>query len=107
MPAVDIYNVIERPLVTEKALEGNGQRRYAFLVNKSANKIQIRQAVQALFTQPDGSPVIVTDVNTMVIKGKEKRFRAFGRASVGRTPNRKKAIITLAEGQSIQIFEGV
>jgi len=107
MPAVDIYNVIERPLVTEKALEGNGQRRYAFLVHPKANKIQVREAIQALFTQPDGSPVTVTDVNTLTVRGRQKRFRAFGRASVGRTANRKKAIVTLAEGQSIQIFEGV
>lgn len=102
-----IYDIIERPLVTEKALEINGQRRYAFVVNKNANKIQIRQAVQALFTQPDGKPLEVIAVNTMNTKGKEKRFRAFRRATVGRTADVKKAIVTLAEGQSIQIFEGV
>lgn len=107
MPSVDLYNIIERPLITEKALEGNGQRRYAFAVNKAANKFQIRQAVEALFTQPDGKPVNVTDVNTLTVKGKQKRFRAFGRASVGRTADYKKAIVTLAEGQSITIFEGV
>lgn len=107
MPSVDIYNTIERPLVTEKALAINGQRRYAFVVNKDANKIQIKQAIEALFTQPDGKGVNVTAVNTIVVKGKEKRFRAFRRATVGRTPDFKKAVVTLAEGQSIQIFEGV
>lgn len=107
MPFVDLYNTIERPLVTEKALQASGQRRYAFVVNKGANKIQIQQAVQTLFTQPDGKPVNVTAVNTMRVKGQEKRFRAFGRASVGRTASYKKAMVTLAEGQSIQIFEGV
>ena len=103
----DLYNIIERPLITEKALEANGQRRYAFVVNKDANKIQIRDAVQKLFTQPDGKPLTVTAVNTMVVKGKQKRFRAFGRASVGRQSDVKKALVTLAEGQSITIFEGV
>lgn len=103
----DLYKIIERPIITEKALEANGQRRYAFVVNKGSNKIQIREAVQALFTQPDGQPLIVTDVNTLNVKGKEKRFRAFGRSSVGKTTSYKKAIVTLAEGHSIQIFEGV
>jgi large subunit ribosomal protein L23 len=103
----DLYNVIERPIITEKALMENGQRRYAFVVHRTANKFQIRDAVQKLFTQPDGQPLIVTDVNTLVTKGKHKRFRAFGRSSVGRTAPVKKAIVTLAEGQSIQIFEGV
>ena len=103
----DLYKIIERPIITEKALEANNQRRYAFVVNRGANKIQIREAVQALFTQPDGQPLIVTDVNTLNVKGKEKRFRAFGRNSVGKTTGYKKAIVTLAEGQSIQIFEGV
>jgi large subunit ribosomal protein L23 len=99
--------VIERPLITEKALEAGAQRRYAFVVHKDANKFQIRQAVEALFTTPEGGALNVTDVNTMNVKGKEKRFRAFGRASVGRTSGYKKAVVTLAEGQSIQIFEGV
>jgi large subunit ribosomal protein L23 len=104
---VTIYEIIERPLITEKALEANGQRRYAFVVNKNANKIQVREAVEALFTTPEGQPLTVTGVNTMNVKGKTKRFRAFGRASVGKTADYKKAIVTLAEGQSIQIFEGV
>jgi len=103
----DLYNIIERPIITEKALLLNGQRRYAFVVHKGANKIQIRDAVQKLFTQPDGEALTVTAVNTLIVKGKEKRFRAFGRASVGRTSGYKKAIVTLAEGHSIQIFEGV
>jgi large subunit ribosomal protein L23 len=107
MPQVDIYNTIERPIITEKALAANGDRRYAFVVNKEANKIQIKAAVEQLFTQPDGKPVNVTAVNTLTVKGKEKRFRAFRRASVGRTRDYKKALVTLAEGQSIQIFEGV
>lgn len=103
----DVYNIIERPIITEKGLEVNGQRRYAFVVHKDANKIQIRQAIEKLFTTPEGQPLKVTAVNTVSIHGKVKRFRAFGRASVGRSSGYKKAYVTVAEGQSIQIFEGV
>ena len=103
----DLYQIIERPVVTEKALEANGQRRYVFVVHPDANKIQIRDAVQKLFTTPEGQPLVVTDVNTINVKGKTKRFRAFRKVSVGKTAGYKKAIVTLAEGQSIQIFEGV
>ena len=55
----------------------------------------------------EGGPVKVKAVNTLTIKGKTKRFRAFGRANVGKTASFKKAIVTLVEGQSITIFEGV
>jgi large subunit ribosomal protein L23 len=103
----DLYQVIERPLITEKALELNGQRRYAFAVHPEANKHQIREAIQTLLTDGEGNSVTVVDVNTLRVKGKVKRFRAFGRVSVGRTATYKKAIVTLAEGQSLQIFEGV
>jgi large subunit ribosomal protein L23 len=103
----DLYNVIERPLITEKALGLNGQNRYAFVVHREANKIQIRQAIELLFTTPEGEPLTVTDVNTINVKGRTKRFRGAGRIHVGKTPTYKKAIITLAEGQSIEIFEGV
>lgn len=104
---IDLYNTVERPVITEKALSANAEGKYVLVVAKSANKVQIKQAVEALFTQPDGQPVTVTAVNTMVIKGKSKRFRAFGRMTAGRSADFKKAIVTLAEGQSIQIFEGV
>jgi large subunit ribosomal protein L23 len=103
----DLYQIIERPVITEKALSENGQRRYVFIVNKDANKFQIREAVEKLFTTEENGPLKVTDVNTIVVKGRTKRYRAFGRFSQGKTPNYKKAIVTLAEGQSIQIFEGV
>jgi large subunit ribosomal protein L23 len=103
----DIYQIIERPLITEKALAINGQRRYAFVVHRDANKIQIRQAVQTLFATPEGEELTVTDVNTMNVKGRTKRFRSVGRIMVGKTQGYKKAIVTLAEGQTIQIFEGV
>jgi large subunit ribosomal protein L23 len=103
----DVYSIIERPVITEKALELNGQRRYAFIVHPDANKIQVREAVEKLFTTPEGEPIKVTDVNTMNVKGHTKRFRAPGRTTIGKTKGYKKAIVTLAEGQSIAIFEGV
>lgn len=103
----DLYNIIERPLITEKALVMNNQRRYAFVVNPKANKIEIKDAVQKLFTQPDGERVSVIAVNTLNVRGKEKRFRAFGKYTSGRAVDTKKAYVTLAEGQTLQIFEGV
>jgi len=104
---LDRYQIIERPVITEKALGVNGQRRYVFQVHPNANKIQIRDAVQALFTTPEGQPIVVTDVNTIRTKGKTKRFRTMRRVTVGKTATTKKAIVTVAEGQSIQLFEGV
>ena len=103
----DVYQVIERPIITEKALTAEGDRQYAFVVHKDANKFQIKDAVQKLFTGSDGGPLKVIAVNTITIKGKTKRFRAFGRANIGKTSGYKKAIVTLAEGQAITIFEGV
>ncbi len=104
---MNAYQIVIRPWITEAATSLIEQNQYVFEVAVEANKIQIRQAVEALFTQPDGRAVEVTDVNTLNMKGKERRFRAFRRASVGRTAGYKKALVTLAEGHSIQIFEGV
>ena len=103
----DLYQIIERPIITEKALTASGDRQYAFIVHKEANKFEIKDAVQKLFQTAEGVPLKVKAVNTITIKGKTKRFRAFGRANVGKTAAFKKAIVTLAEGQSITIFEGV
>lgn len=103
----DLYRIIERPVITEKALTLNGERKYAFIVHPDANKLEIRAAVETLFTTPEGGKISVTAVNTIKVKGRTKRYRLFGRMSVGKTPTYKKAIVTVAEGQSIQIFEGV
>ncbi|MFM7323282.1 MAG: 50S ribosomal protein L23, partial [Armatimonadota bacterium] len=95
----DLYQVIQRPVITEKALTMNGERKYAFIVHPEANKIEIRAAVEALFTTPEGGKLSVTDVNTIRVKGRTKRYRLFGRMSVGKTPTIKKAVVTVAEGQ--------
>ena len=92
------YQVVLRPLVTEKGThQSTRYNAYTFQVNPIATKDQIKAAVEALFG------VTVTGVNTMVTKGKSKRWkgRPYKRSDV------KKAIVTLAEGQSIDVTEGV
>jgi large subunit ribosomal protein L23 len=90
--------VIKRPIIlTEKSrLLQEGENQFAFEVDRRANKIEIRNAVQSLFK------VTVTDVNTLVMRGKMRRM---GRG-VAKTQNWKKAIVTLKEGDSIKFFQG-
>jgi large subunit ribosomal protein L23 len=91
-------DVVKRPLITEKserARESN--RQYAFEVHQDATKIQVKNAVEKLFA------VHVTAVRTSIARGKNKRV---GR-SMGRRPNWKKAVVTLKEGETIALFEGV
>jgi large subunit ribosomal protein L23 len=96
--AVHPYQVLLRPIITEKATMLAGENKYAFEVDRRVNKLQIRQAVEAAFD------VRVTSVNVMNVKGKRRRV---GRSNPGRSPDWKKAIVTLAEGDKIQVFEGV
>ena len=91
------YGVILRPLITEKAQVLTGLGKYAFEVDRRANKMQVKEAIEATFD------VTVTGVNTSVMKGKARRF---GR-NVTKAPNWKKAIVTLAPGDKIDLFEGV
>ncbi len=89
-------DVIKRPIaLTEKASSLREENKVVFEVAMTANKIQIRQAVEKLFG------VKVTDVNTLVQRGKPRRL---GRIEAKR-PNWKKAIVTLAEGSDIQFFD--
>jgi large subunit ribosomal protein L23 len=90
-----LYQVIRRPVVSEKATMDSGHRNaYHFRVPVDANKIEIRQAVERLFD------VRVRDVNTLCVKGKWRR-RGW---SAGRTPDWKKAMVTLAEGDTIDVI---
>jgi large subunit ribosomal protein L23 len=92
------YDVIKKVLITEKStLAKDEMNKYTFAVDRRANKIEIAQAVETLFK------VKVVDVHTMNFEGKKKRI---GRI-VGRRPNWKKAVVTLAEGSRIEIYEGV
>ncbi len=91
------YDIIRSPLVTEKATIQAEADKVVFNVLKSADKAEIKAAVEALFK------VKVKSVNTLVRKGKVKRFRGF----VGKQDDVKKAIVTLEEGQRIDITTGL
>jgi large subunit ribosomal protein L23 len=92
---MDETNVIIRPLITEKSTHQQATRNaYAFEVNPSANKQQIRQAVEKLYS------VKVTDVRTMNRKGKPRR----GRYRMTRTRNWKRAVVVLDENSRIDLF---
>lgn len=91
------YQTVLGPVITEKATLGSEHGQVTFKVRLEATKPQIRQAVENLFK------VKVTAVNTILVKGKTKRFR--GR--VGVRSDWKKAIVTLADGQSIDVTTGI
>jgi large subunit ribosomal protein L23 len=97
MPAVRHYDTIVSPVITEKATMLSEQNKVVFRVAPNATKPQIAEAIENLFK------VSVVKVNTLNVKGKTKRFR--GRE--GRRSDVKKAIVTLAEGQSIDITTGL
>lgn len=89
------YDVIVAPVITEKATAASEQNKVVFKVARNATKPQIKAAVEKLFD------VKVTGVNTLVTKGKVKRFRG----TVGQRSDVKKAIVTLAEGQTIDLYQ--
>ncbi|MEN3794805.1 50S ribosomal protein L23 [Fulvimarina sp. MAC3] len=97
MSDVRHYDVITSPVITEKSTLLSEKNQVVFNVPKTATKPQIKAAVEALFE------VKVTAVNTLLRKGKVKRFR--GR--IGKQSDQKKAIVTLAEGQSIDVSTGL
>jgi large subunit ribosomal protein L23 len=97
MNRLAMYDVILAPVVTEKSTRVSEHNQVVFKVKMDATKPQIRAAVEGLFG------VKVTAVNTLVQKGKMKRFR--GR--VGFRSDVKKAIVTLAEGQNIDVTTGI
>lgn len=93
----DYRYIIIKPIVTEKSMGLLADNKYTFIVDKKANKTEIKNAIENIFN------VRVDKVYTMVVRGKPKRQ---GR-SMGRTPDRKKAIVTLKPGQKIKLFEGM
>lgn len=97
MTALKHYDVIRRPVITEKATLGSENNQVTFEVALDASKPQIKAAVEALFD------VKVKRVNTLRQKGKVKRFRGIR----GKRPDVKKAIVTLVEGDSIDVTTGV
>ena len=92
------YDIILRPIVTEQSMEEAEKKKYAFQVAVDAEKIEIRKAVEELFG------VKVKSVNTMNVKGKEKRMGVH----IGRRAASKKAIVRLhADSKGIEFFEGM
>ncbi len=95
---MDLYQIIKRPLITEKGTRQKEQvNQLIFEVDRRANKILVRNAIENIFK------VKVLSVRLMNVKGKERRV---GR-NVGRKADWKKAIVRLAPGESIEFFEGV
>ena len=91
---MEARDILIRPLITERTTDLMAEGKYVFVVDKSANKIQIADAVKEVFN------VKVENVNTVNVKAKTKRV---GR-SVGKTSSYKKAIVKLAAGETIEFF---
>lgn len=94
----DPYQIILNPHVTEKSMTSTADNKYTFVVANDANKIEIRYAVEKIFN------VQVLKVNTVSVKG--KLGRRYKGAARGHAPDWKKAVVTLAEGSKIELFEG-
>jgi len=88
------HDIIIKPVLTEKSMDLQAENKFLFLVDRKANKTEIKNAIEKIFS------VDVVKVNTMNVKGKPKRMGKFE----GKTSDRKKAIVTLKEGQTIQLF---
>lgn len=97
---MDYQDVLRRPVITEKNTRLMEIGQYTFEVHRDANKIQIKEAVERAFG------VDVLAVNVMNVRGKERRrnIRRGRQPQVGKTPARKKAVVTLKEGQTIDLF---
>ncbi len=92
------HDVIRRPLITEKSMSDIAEGKYTFVVDKKANKTEIKNALEKIFD------VKVAKVNTMNMTGKQKRMGA----NVGKRADWKKAIVTLApDSKGIEFFEGM
>ena len=99
MANIQYYDVILKPVITEKSINAMGEKKYTFLVHPEATKNQIKEAVEKMF---EGTKV--KKVNTMNLDGKKRRRGMV----VGRTAKTKKAIVALTEeSKDIEIFEGL
>ena len=99
MADIRYYDVILKPIVTEKSMNAMGEKKYTFMVHPEANKSQIKEAVEKMF---EGTKV--KSVNTMNMDGKNKRRGMV----VGKTAKSKKAVVALTEdSKDIEIFEGL
>ena len=99
MAALQYYDVILKPVITEKSMDGMSEKKYTFFVHPEANKSQIKEAVEKMF-----EGVKVAKVNTINQDGKKKRRGM----TIGRTAKTKKAIVQLTEeSKEIEIFAGL
>ena len=99
MADIKYYDVILKPVVTEKSMAGMGEKKYTFLVHPDATKNQIKEAVEKMFPGTE-----VASVNTMNCEGKNKRRGMI----YGKTAQTKKAIVKLTEGsKDIELFAGI
>ena len=99
MANIQYYDVIQKPVITEKSMNAMGDRKYTFMVHVDANKSMIKEAVEKMFPGTK-----VASVNTMNLDGKKKRRGM----TFGRTAKTKKAIVQLtADSKDIEIFQGL
>ena len=96
---MNVYDIIKRPVITEQSMESVADKKYVFMVDVDANKIEIKAAVEEIFD------VKVSKVNTVRMQGKMKRTGAY---PMGRRAAYKKAVVTLtADSKTIEFFEGM
>jgi len=95
---VKVHEIIVRPVVSEKSVgQMQAANKYTFIVSNKANKLEIKEAIEEIFK------VTVLNVNTLKVPSKKRRQGRFQ----GLTPERKKAVITLKDGDKIQVMEGL
>ena len=98
MSEVSVHDILIRPVISEKSVAQTEHNNYTFAVKRDANKFQIKAAVEAEFK------VVVIGVRVMWVKPKQKRR---GRRTLGTVPGWRKAVVTIAAGQKIELFEAV
>ena len=94
-------SVLKKPLITEKVSTLNESGKYGFIVDKSANKVEIKNEVEKMYG------VTVESVNTMRYQGKQKSRYTKSKVVSGRTSGYKKAIVTVADGEVIDFYSGI
>ena len=94
-------SVLKKPLITEKASALNESGKYGFIVDKDANKVQIKKEVEQMYG------VTVESVNTMTYQGKQKSRYTKSKVIAGRTAGYKKAVVTVKDGEVIDFYSGI
>jgi large subunit ribosomal protein L23 len=96
------HDILIRPIVSEKSIDQSREGKFQFCVPMTANKIEIRKAIEVVFPN-----VHVAKVNTLIVRGKRQRRLTRGKRIEGYKPSWKKAIVTLAPGEKLSIFENL